>query len=101
MGELYVLPAHELGEFLIYDLDDLLGGGEGGKDLRPHGTLGHFFDKVFYQGIVDVGFQKRHAHIAHCFFYVRFRELAATGKLFERALYFFGKAFKRHGIHRL
>ena len=96
IGQFGVGAAHELGQFVVYDLDDLLAGREAAQNLLPHGALGDLFDEILDDCEVDVGLQKRHAHFAHRGLDVRLAELALAGQLFERILQFIGQALECH-----
>ena len=96
VGQFGVGAAHQLGQFVIDDLDNLLAGREAAQYLLPHGALGDLFDKILDNGKVDVSFQKRHAHFAHRGFDVRLAELALAGQLFERILQFISQALECH-----
>ena len=81
-----LIAAHQLGQFLVDDLDDLLGGGQAFHDLLPHGTLRDLSAEVFGNFVVDIGFQQRHADFAHGSFDVRLGEFAFAAQFFEYAI---------------
>ena len=81
-----LIAAHQLGQFLVDDLDDLLGGGQAFHDLLPHGTLRDLSAEVFGNFVVDIGFQQRHADFAHGSLDVRLGEFAFAAQFFEYAI---------------
>ena len=83
-------------EFVADDLDDLLGGGEGGGDLRAEGLGADFFDEVAGYVEVDVGFEEGDADLAESFVDVLVGEGALAAEGLEGALEFVGEGFK-HG----
>ena len=95
-GQPGILPTHQLGHFLADDLDHLLPGGEGGQDFLAHAPLGDLLDEVLGHGIVDVGLQQRHAHLAHAFLHVLLGQLALAGHFPQGALQLFTQALKGH-----
>ena len=95
-----LVAAHEGGELLVDDLDDLLGGGEAFHHLVAHGALGDLSDEALGHRVVDVGFQKGHAHFPHGGLDVRLRELAFAPQPLEHAAQALGKGFKCHCFSR-
>ena len=74
---------HELNEFVVDDLDDLLAGVEGAQHFLADGALRDLGDEVLGDGEVDVGFQQGLAHFLHGFTDVGFRDAAAAAQLFQ------------------
>ena len=99
IGKLGVLAAHELGELVVYDLDDLLAGSEASQDFLPHGAFGDFFDEVLDHQEVDVRFQKRQTHFPQGALYILLGKLSAIRELFKGALQFVGQSLKGHSVH--
>ena len=83
---LRLIAAHEVGQFLVDDLDDLLGGGQALHDLLPHGAFRDLGAEVLSDFIVDVGLEQGHAHLAHRGLDVGFVQLALAAQLFENAI---------------
>ena len=83
-------------ELVVDDLDDLLGGGEGGGDLGAQGLGADVFDEVAGDVEVDVGFEQGDADLAEGFVDVLVGEGALAAEGLEGALEFFGESFK-HG----
>ncbi len=50
---------HELDQFAVNDLDDLLAGIERAEDILADGFFGDAGDKFVGDRVIDVGFQKR------------------------------------------
>ena len=94
--QLGFLAAHQAGQFLVDDLDDLLRGGQAFHDLLPHGALGDLGAEILGDLIVDVGFQKGHADFAHGGLDVRLVQLALAAQLFEHAGQALAQGFKCH-----
>ena len=90
------LAAHQAGEFLVDDLDHLLGGGQAFHDLLAHRPFGHLGAEVLGHLVVDIGFQQRHAHFPHGRLDVRLIELALAAQLFEHAGQSLAQRFECH-----
>ena len=80
------VAAHQLGKFLVDDLDDLLGGSQAFHDLLPHRALRNLGAEVFGHFVVDIGFQQRHADFAHRSFDICLSQLAFAAQFFEYAV---------------
>ena len=93
-----LVAAHELGEGFVYDLDDLLGGGQAFHNLLAHGPLGDPGDEVLGHLIVYVGLQQGGANLTHGSLDVRLGELTLAPQPFEHARKTFGKRFKGHVV---
>ena len=76
-------PPRSVGEFLVDDLDDLLGRGQRPHDLFPHRPLPDALDEGLGDLIVDVGFQQRQAHLAQGLAHLGLGELAPAFELLE------------------
>ena len=85
-------------EFVADDLDDLLGGREGGEDFSADGFDADAFDEVVGDVKVDVGLEQGYANFAQGFSDVFFRERALAAQGFEGALEFVCKVFKHRSI---
>ena len=83
---LRLIAAHEVGKFLIDDLDDLLGGGQALHDLLAHSTLGDLGAEVFRHLVVDVGFQQRHPDFPHGGLDIGLVQLTLAAQFFENAI---------------
>ena len=64
--------------------------------FRSYTFLGNALDKVFGDGIVDIGFKERHADFAHAFLDILLCQLALAGHFAQSVLQFLGQAFKCH-----
>ncbi len=85
-------------ELVADDLDDLLGGREGGEDFSADGFDADVLDEVADDVEVDVGFEQGYANFAQGFGDVFFRERALAAEGFEGALEFVCKVFKHRSI---
>ncbi len=83
---LAVRAAHQLGQFLVDDLDDLLGGGQAFHDLLPMARSETCATEVLGDFVVDVRFQQRHADFAHGSLDVRLGQFALAAQFFEYAI---------------
>ncbi len=77
------LAAHQGNEFLVDDLDHLLGGGQALHDLLTHGALRDLGTEILGNLVVDIGFQQGHPHLAHGGFDVGLGQLAVAAQFFE------------------
>ena len=57
--------AHQLRQFFVDDLDDLLGGGQAVQHVAAHAALGDLGHEILDHLIADVGLQQGEAHLAH------------------------------------
>jgi hypothetical protein len=67
----------------VNDLDDLLGRGKRPHDLFAHSPVLDALDKGLGDLIIDVGFQKRQAHLAQGFLHLGLVQLAPAFELLE------------------
>ena len=95
---LRLVAAHELGQFLVDDLDDLLGGGQAFHDLLPHGALGNLRAEILGDFVVDVGFQQCHADFPHGRLDIGLVQLAFAAELFKYAVQALCQRFKGHRV---
>ena len=65
VGQPGVGAAHQRGQLLVDDLDDLLPRRETVQNVLPHGLFADAGHKVLDDFVADVRFQQRHAHLAH------------------------------------
>ncbi len=77
------LPAQQRRQLLVDDLDDLLGRGQRPHDLFPHRPLPDALDEGLGDLIIDVGFEKRQAHLAQGLPHLGLGELAPAFELLE------------------
>ena len=68
--------AHERGQFLVNDLDDLLCGHQAFENLRANGAFGDLTDKFANDLEVYVCFEERELNGTHTFFDVFFGQIA-------------------------
>ena len=78
-----IFAAHQRGQFLIDNLDDLLGRGQTFEDLCTDSPFTDGFDKVLDDLVVDVRFQKRQLDFTHRVLDVRFAQLTFGTQLFK------------------
>ena len=90
--------AHELCEFLVNDLDDDLRRRQCVEHILPDGAFLHLLDEILDNLEIDVGFEERHAHLAHRLVYVVLRQLAMPAQLLERLLQAIRQALKYHAV---
>ena len=88
--------AHEIGQLFVDDLDNHLRGSQAFHHLRADRPFCHGSGEILRNLVVDVGFQQRHAHLAHRVLDVGFRERAFASQSFKGGLQSFGKTFKCH-----
>ena len=82
------MAAEDLDEFLVDDLDDLLGGRKRGQDFLAHGLRFDVLDELLDHPEIDVGFEQRHADFAQGALHVFGRELAFAAQVLENPLQF-------------
>ncbi len=85
-------------EFVADDLDDLLGGREGGEHFGSDGLDADVLDEVADDVEVDVGFEQGDADFAQGFGDVFFSEGALAAEGLEGALEFVCEVFKHRSI---
>ncbi len=76
-------PPNERGEFLVDDLDDLLGRGQRPHDLFADRPLPDALDKGLGDLVVDVGFEQGQADLAQGLAHLGLVELAPAFELLE------------------
>ena len=81
--DLGVGTAHQFGQFLVDDLDDLLGGCQALQHVAAHAALRHLGHKVLDYLVADVGFQQRQTHLTHAGANIRFRQAALAPQVLE------------------
>ena len=84
-------------QLFVDDFNDLLRRIQGFRDFQPNRAFAHPGNEVFDHGVVDIGFQQRQAHLAHCHINIRRREFAPAAQLRENIVQAFGQVLK-HGI---
>ena len=82
-GDLGVGTAHQFGQFLVDDLDDLLGGRQALQHVAAHAALRHLGHKVLDYLVADVGLQQRQTHFTHTGADVGFRQAALPPEVLE------------------
>ena len=80
---LLLVGAQHLDQLVMDDLDHLLAGGDGFQDLLADGLLPDPTDEVLDDRQRDVGFQQRHAYVAHRRLDVALLESAARGEALQ------------------
>ena len=96
-GQLAAGAAHEVGQLLADDLDDLLGGSQAVQHVAAHGTLRDGGDELLDDLVAYVSLQQSQAHLAHSLPDVVFRQPALAPQALERGVQFFSQSFKCHG----
>ena len=81
--DLGVGTAHQLGQFLVDDLDDLLGGRQALQHVAAHAALRHLGHKVLDYLVADVGLQQRQTHLTHASADIRLRQAALAPQVLE------------------
>ena len=88
-GQLGLRAAHQSGQLLVDDLDDLLSGIECFHDLGTNGTLGHGIDKGLDHLEVNVRLEQRKLDLAHTGLDVRLGQFPLVFEFFEGIAQFF------------
>ena len=86
--------AHQGGQFLVYDFNDLLSGNQAFQHLGANGTVSDRFDELLDHLEVYVGFQQCELDLAHTCLNVCLGELALTAEFFERRTQLIGQIIK-------
>ena len=96
--ELYpgVGAAHELAQFIMNDVDDLLSGSKAFHNIRAHCSLAYVGYELFNDLIAHVCFKERHLDFSHGFIDSLFIQLAIAPEIFEYFAELIGKSFKSH-----
>ncbi len=81
--ERLVRLAEEAAHLVVYNLDELLAGGDAAHHVLPHGLFFHFVEEVPGDLVVDVGFQKGDAHLPEGLFYVGLTKFSVPLDLLE------------------
>jgi len=74
---------HQLAEFIVNNVDNLLSGSKTFHDLWTYSTVGHALHKILNYLVAYVGFEQRHFYFAHCFVYRFFVQFSVSAKVFE------------------
>ena len=91
-----VVAAHELGELLVDDLDDHLGGVQAFEHVVADAALGHALDKFLDDLVADVRLQQRQADLAHGLLDVGLGQAALAAQTLEYVIQLVAQAFKCH-----
>ena len=91
------LAAHEAAEFVIYNFNKELSGGDAGHHLAAQSLLLHTRHELLHDLEVDIGFEQCAFHLAGCFGDIVLGELALTAQFFEKRFESAGEFFE-HGI---
>ena len=81
--------AHQLGQFVVDDLDHDLAGVEALDHLGAQRGFAHVFAELLDDVVVDVGFEQGFAHVPHRVGNVGLGDPTATGQRFEDRIEFF------------
>ena len=95
-GELGGAAAHQIRQFLVDDLDDLLGGGQAVQHIGADGPLRDSGHKVLDHLVAYIGFQQGQADFPHGLPDVVFRQAALAPQALKCSVQFFSKSFKSH-----
>ena len=93
--------AHECGQLLVDDLDDLLGRCETLQHIRAHSPLRDLRHKVLDHTVAHIRVQKGQADLPHGLLDISLRDAALAPQPPERGVQFFRKALKCHRIDSL
>ena len=96
-GQAGVGAAHQRRQLLVYDLDDLLGGGQAVQHIGADALFGDVRHEILDDLIADVGLQQGQTHLAHTLADIGFGKAAFTAQALEYAVQFFAKSLKCHG----
>ena len=96
-GQLGALAAHQAGELLVDDLNDLLGGGEGLQHVGAHRLLGDLGNELLDHLIAHVGLQQSQADLPHGLLHIGLGQPPFAAQLFKGGGELFGQSFKCHG----
>ena len=88
ISQLGFVAAQDLDQFLMNDLDDLLGGRKRGHHFLAHGLRLDVLDELLDHPEIDVGFQQRHANFTQGALHIFGRELAFATQVLENPLQF-------------
>ena len=90
-GDRVVDRAHQVNEFIMNNLDDLLGGVDVFDDILSHRFLTDVLDEVLYDLEVYIGAEKRHANFAQTLGDILLAQSAFARHLAEDACEGFGQ----------
>ena len=82
-GQLGAGASHQVGELLVDDLNDLLGGGEGLQHVGAHRLLGDLGNELLDHLIADVGLQQSQADLPHGLLDVGLLQASLAAELFK------------------
>ncbi len=85
-GERRLLAAEDGGQLVPDDLEDLLGGREGGQDLLTHGLLADARREVLDDAQVDVGLEERRPDLLERLVDVELGQVAFAAQLLQHTL---------------
>ena len=80
------LAAQQADQLVLDNLDDLLGGREGGQDLLPERFFADIGDQLFDDLEIDVGLEQRHPNLLERVLDILLGELALAAKVLEDTL---------------
>ena len=95
----FAAAAHEGGQFLIDDLYNHLGGGEGFHHVLAHGPLGDRGHKAFNHLEIDVRLQKGHFDLLHGLLHIGLGQTALAPQALEHGGQLIGETFKCHNSY--
>ena len=93
-----VLPAHQGGQLLVDDLDDLLGRGQALEHFLPDRPFRDGLYKVLDDLVVDVRFQQRQFDLPHRLFDIRLVQFPFGPQPLKGGGKLIGQAFKRQAV---
>ena len=86
--------AHERGQFVAHDLDNLLGRRQALEDFLPHGALAHRSHEILNHLEVDVRLKQHQTNLAQGLLDVVFGQVSFAAKLLKNTVEFFTQAVK-------
>ena len=84
------MVAHQSDQFLMDDLDDMLGGRQALQHFGANRALRHFRDEILRNLIVDVGLKQRQTDFPHRGLDIGLAKFALILQLFEYRVEFIG-----------
>ena len=94
------LTTHQSGEFVVHNLNHELTRLHAGEHILAESLLLDSVGEAFGNFIVDVGVDKRTAHVFKCFGYVDFGDATFTLQYFEGTFKSFAEIFKHTILYR-
>ena len=90
--------AHQVGELLVDDLNDHLGGRQGLQHVGANRFFGDLGNELLDHLVADVGLQQGQTDFPHGLLYVGLGQPSLAPQLFKGGRELFGQSFKCHGL---